>query len=101
MHRVKYWALQGATKETITLFDKPMCQGDDGINWPCSYFPHFTLSWTVNTTGLPLMGTRLYDFACRRHLAQRVSRIPFEDALSVTLTPYEMEKVDEDKGEEE
>lgn len=88
MYKVEFWRMTSAEAAVIKSFDRRMCPGDDGSNWPCSYYPHFVLSWTVDTSGLPCLGDPRYDFACRRHLADRIGLVPFEYAGSVVITPY-------------
>lgn len=88
MYKVEFWRMTSAESEVIESFGRRMCPGDDGEGWPCSYHPHFVLSWTVNASGLPCLGDAHYDYACRRHLAQRIDGIPFEHAGSVVITPY-------------
>lgn len=88
MYKVEFWRMTSAETEVIESFERRMCPGDDGESWPCSYYPHLVLTWTVNTSGLPCLGEPRTDFTCYRHLAQRVGRIPFEYAGSVVITPY-------------
>lgn len=96
MFKVTFWLPETARTVERRHVDRPMCQEDDGPNWPCSNFPHFVLCWAVNSSGLPNSGTARVDYFCVRHLGERLLRITEEEARYVTVTRYVLLDASED-----
>lgn len=86
---IRFWRLNAAEQQTVEPVVRPVCNtGPDGSGAGCGVRPYWVLAWTVNESGLPGMGEKRHDYVCGAHVERRLSRIPFEYAGSVTITPY-------------
>lgn len=86
---IREWHVTAALADTAERLVRPVCQGVAPHGAYCGGRPHWTLTWSVNESGLPGLGAKCAAFVCGEHLDARMAVVFRESVGScVAVAPY-------------